>query len=91
MENVRMKTKVTLSLDEDFVKEAKAYAKSKNRTLSAQVMMSVKSELSQEQSMHKKIAAIKRLAGSAKLSQEDTYKSYKQLKHEAYKEKFDLQ
>lgn len=85
-----MKTKVTLSMDKEFVEEAKKFAKSKNKSLSAQIEDSLTNDMEEEKSIKKKIAALKSLSGSIQLLPEDANKSFEQLKYEAYKEKFDL-
>ena len=85
-----MKTKVTLSLDEDFVKEAKRFAKSRNLSLSAQVKESVMKDLQEQSQVEKKLKALSKLAGSIKIPPEDAHKSLDELRYEALKEKYDL-
>ncbi|MCP4457166.1 MAG: hypothetical protein GY816_03925 [Cytophagales bacterium] len=85
-----MKTKVTLSLDEDFVKEAKRFAKSKNRSLSAQVRESVMKDVVEQSLVEEKLKVITKLAGSIKLPPEDANKTLDELRYEAMKDKYEL-
>jgi len=79
-----MKTKVTISLEEEFVKKAKRFAKSNKRTLSAQINASVTKDWQSVSSAKRKMKIIAELAGSVVFTEEDSHKPYKQLRNEAY-------
>lgn len=89
-----MKTKVTLSLDKDFVERAKKFAKSKGQSLSQEVTDAMMEKMEEKQEIRKKLEIVGQLAGSLKLPKEDVNKPFKQLRNEAYeyklKKKFGL-
>ncbi len=85
-----MKTKVTLSLDKDFVKEAKKFAAARHTSLSALVTDSVnhlKNELNEQEEKKK---ALKTLSGSINLPKEIAEKGWDELRWEALKDKHAL-
>lgn len=79
-----MKTKVTISLEEEFVRKAKRFAKSNKRTLSAQINESVTKDWESVASVKRKMKIIEELAGTVAFTEEDSQMSYKQLRNEAY-------
>ncbi len=85
-----MKTKVTLSWDSKFVKEAKAFAKAENKSLSAVMKDSLADQIERKRNFKKRLEAHKRLAGSINLPEEDVNKTLDELRYEALKEKYDL-
>lgn len=84
-----MKTKVTLSLDADFVKEAKRFAQSEKRSLSAQVMESVRKDLEEKAKVKKQKLALIRLEGRFKLLKETEGMSLDELKSLALRGKYE--
>ena len=86
-----MKTKVTLSMDKEFVEEAKKFAKKNNHSLSQEVSISLSDRMKRSDlAKQKKMEAIRRLAGSINLPDELANKSWDELRYDALKEKYDL-
>jgi len=84
-----MKTKVTLSMDKDFVEEAKKLAKAESKSLSSLVMYSVNLLKEQRKKDKRRNLALKRLKGIIKLPDEVAKKEWDDLRWDALKAKYD--
>jgi len=85
-----MKTKVTLSLEEGFVKEAKRRAKTNNKTLSGYITDSVIELEEQKSERNRRTQALKELAGSIRLPEEVANMSIKEIRDIQVKDKHGL-
>lgn len=85
-----MKTKVTLSFDKQFVEEAKAFARTERKSLSALMEESLTDQMVRKQNKRKKLTAHKRLSGAIKRPGLDANTSLDELRYDALKAKYDL-
>lgn len=85
-----MSTKLTLSVDQKIVKEAKKYAKLNGRSLSNIVEEYLKSLLTEESEKEafEISPPVKSLYGSVKLSDDDRTKDYKQIVREEVEKRY---
>lgn len=85
-----MKTKLTLSLEEDILRRAKKFANNQKKSLSALVSEMLNERIEQSENQKAKTAAHNRLAGSITLSEEWDEDALDDLRYQALKEKHGL-
>ena len=85
-----MNTKLTLSLDEGFVKDAKRFAKREQKSLSMIVSESATERMENKRRMEEKLHAFKRSVGVFSIAKEQANKALDEWRYGAFKDKYDL-
>ena len=85
-----MKTKVTLSMDKEFVEEAKKLAKLESKSLSAFMMDSVNLIRQQREKDELRSRALERLKGSVIIPDSEANKEWDDLRWDALKARYNL-